>query len=42
MFLTHFKNEKLSLSRIWILYGESDGMEIRITNDEYYKHNPEK
>lgn len=21
--------------------GESDGMEIRITNEEYYKHDPE-
>ena len=26
-----------SLSRIWILHGESDGMEIRIANDEYIK-----
>ena len=28
--------------RIWILYGESDSMEIRITNDENYKHDPQK
>ena len=40
MFLT--RNENISLSRIWILCGESDGMEIRITNEEYYKHDPEK
>ena len=40
MFLTSNKN--IFLSRIWILYRESDGMEIRITNEEYYKHDPEK
>ena len=33
MFLTHFQNENFSLSRVEILYGESDGVEIRITND---------
>ena len=42
MFLTHFGNETFCLSRIWILYGKLDGMEIRITNDEYHKHDPEK
>ena len=40
MFFTHFGNENFSLSRILILYGESDGMETRITSDEYYKHDP--
>ena len=40
MFFTQFGNENFSLSRIWILCGQSDGMEIRITNDEYYKHDP--
>lgn len=35
MFLTHFGNENFSLSRIWILNGESYGIEIRIISDEY-------
>ena len=42
MFLTHFENNQVSLSRIWILCGESDDTEIRITNDEYYKHDPKR
>lgn len=42
MFLTHFQNENFSLSRVEILYGESDGVEIRITNDQCYKHDSEK
>ena len=42
MFLTYFGNENFSLLRIWILSGESDCMEIRITNDVYYKHDLEK
>ena len=35
-------NENLSLTRIRSLYEKSDGMEIRITNDEYYKYDPGK
>ena len=35
-------NENFSVSIIWILYGESDGMQTRIINKEYYKHDPEK
>ena len=42
MCLAHFGSENSSLSKIWILSGESDGMEIRITNCKYCKHNPEK
>ena len=30
-----FENEYFSLSKIRILYGESDAMEIKITKDEY-------
>ena len=36
MFLTYFGSKNFSLSRIWILFGEPDDIEIRITNDEYY------
>ena len=42
MFLTYFGNKNLSLTRIRSLYEKSDGMEIRITNDEYYKNDPRK
>lgn len=38
MYLTHFANENFSLLRIKILYGNSDGMQIRIASDECYKH----
>ena len=38
MYLTHFANENFSLLRIKFFYGNSDGMQIRIANDGYYKH----
>ena len=38
MFFTHFGNGSFSLLRTWILYGESDGMEIRITDNQSIKN----
>ena len=35
MFLTHFGKEHISQSSIWILYQESDGLGIKITNEDY-------
>ena len=41
-YVSHFVNENFSPSSMWILCGESDGMEIRIAIDEYYKHDHKK
>ena len=35
MFLTHFGNEYIFHSSVWILYWESDGMGIKITSEDY-------
>ena len=35
MFLTHFENEYITRSSIWILCWQSDGMGIKITNEDY-------
>ena len=42
MLLTFFGNENFSLSRMWILSGESDGTKIRITTEQYENYHPKE